>query len=83
MDRLYPGYGLALKDELRRHVYSVLINIGIAAIIILALQLVGVIWGLWLVLYFGGLLLLAPIARYITKWGLKNGGLMLSNGDGA
>ena len=74
---LYPGHELTVVDALRRHGYAVVISVGIVIIVILAMQLVGLVSYVWLTLFFGGLLLLNPFTRYLTRWGLRNRGLLL------
>jgi Undecaprenyl-phosphate galactose phosphotransferase WbaP len=72
---LYPGYGLDQVEELRRQTFALVATLTIITVFAFASQL-----GLQLsrILLFGwalGLLLVAPLVRYVVKWAMKRTGL--------
>lgn len=72
---LYPGYGLNAPEELRRQTYAVFATSGVTALFAAALYVEHQLSRMLLALAFFGLLLLAPLARYIVKQGMKKIGL--------
>src|SRR5918994_4762163 len=72
---LYPGYGLSQTEELRRQTYAVVATLAITAIFALAFQVGDLFSRLLLGLGFLGLLFLAPLLRYLVKWGMIRVGL--------
>lgn len=72
---LYPGYGLAQTEELRRQTSAVLATLAITAIFALTLQVGDLISRLLLILGFLGLALTAPLVRYLVKSAMKRSGL--------
>ncbi len=71
---LYPGYGLDSVERLRRHFYSVFATLAVMAIIGLEVGR-GTILSPELGLMFLGLLVTAPLVRYITMKQLRAFGL--------
>jgi lipopolysaccharide/colanic/teichoic acid biosynthesis glycosyltransferase len=84
---LSPGYGLDSVEWLRRHTYSVFAALAMVAIFDTAVQMGDKLSRLLLGLVFLGLLILAPLARYLTQWELKRIGwwgkpvVVLSSGE--
>jgi hypothetical protein len=72
---LYPGYGLDAVEEVRRHTYAALAVLAMLAIFAVGFSISGGLSRLLLVLFFSGLLILVPFTRYLTKIGLKKGGM--------
>jgi len=72
---LYPGYGLGAVEELRRQTYAVLAAMAMTAIFALAVQVGYLLSRMVLALGFLGLLLAAPLARYLFKRWLRGVGL--------
>lgn len=72
---LYPGYGMDQVEELRRQTYAVSATLAITAVFALAAQVGDSLSRLLLVMNFLGLLLLAPLARYLVKRALQGSGL--------
>ncbi len=72
---LYPGYGLGQVEELRRHAYAVFATLATVAVFATVFQVGGLLSRLQLVLGFLGLLLLAPLARYLAVQGTRKAGL--------
>ena len=72
---LYPGYGLDAVQELRRHTYAALTVLATLAIVAVSFRVSGELSRLLLILFFSGLLILVPFARYLTKVILKKAGL--------
>ena len=72
---LYPGYGLDWAEELRRHTYSVFATGAITAGFAVAFQFGYLLSRLLLILGFLGLLLLAPLAQYLVKRGMRKIGV--------
>jgi Undecaprenyl-phosphate galactose phosphotransferase WbaP len=68
---LYPGYGLNSVEQLRRHTYATLAALGVLAFFALGFQVGEQLSRLLLILSFLGLLLLAPLVRYLAKLGMK------------
>ena len=71
---LYPGYGLGAVEEVRRHTYAALAALAVLAVFAVALQVGGMLSRLVLVLFFSGLLVVAPFTRYLTKRVLRRAG---------
>jgi Undecaprenyl-phosphate galactose phosphotransferase WbaP len=72
---LYPGYGLDQVEELRRQTFAMVATLTIIAVFAFASQLA---IELSRILLFGwalGLLLVAPLVRYVVKWMMKGTGL--------
>jgi len=67
---LYPGYGLNQAEELRRQTYATLTTLAITSTFAVALQVGDRMSRLMLGLSFLGLLLFAPLARQLVKWGM-------------
>jgi len=67
---LYPGYGLDPVEELRRQTYAVFVTLAITAIFGTALHVGGLLSRLLLLVSFLGLLILAPVVRYLVKYGM-------------
>jgi Undecaprenyl-phosphate galactose phosphotransferase WbaP len=72
---LYPGYGLDSVEQVRRHTYAVIATMAVLAIFALGFQWGDMLSRPRLVLFFLGLLLLAPLTQYFVKRGLKEVGL--------
>jgi Undecaprenyl-phosphate galactose phosphotransferase WbaP len=72
---LYSVYGIDSVEELRRHTYTVFATLAILAIFALGLKVGHDLSRLLLGLFFLGLLLAAPFARYFVKLGLRKVGL--------
>ena len=72
---LYPGYGLDAVEEVRRHTYAALAVLAMLAIFAVGSSISGGLSRLLLVLFFSALLILVPFTRYLTKIGLKKGGM--------
>ena len=72
---LYPGYGLAHAEQLRRQTYAVLITLAITAVFALAFQVGDLLSRLLLGLGLLGLLFFAPLMRYLVKRGLRKAAL--------
>ncbi len=72
---LYPGYGLAPAEVLRRHVYSVLSTLAVTAIFALGLSIGPLLSRRLIGLGFLALLFLSPLVRYIAKRVMANMGL--------
>lgn len=72
---LYPGYGLDMVEELRRHTYSVFAAVALTTIFAFAFQFGHLLSRLLLLAGFAGLLLTAPLARYFAAQGLRKLGL--------
>jgi Undecaprenyl-phosphate galactose phosphotransferase WbaP len=68
---MYPGYGLAHAEQLRRQTYAVLVTLAITAVFALAFQVGNLLSRLLLGLGLLGLLFFAPIMRYLVKRGLR------------
>ncbi|HZC01617.1 MAG TPA: undecaprenyl-phosphate galactose phosphotransferase WbaP, partial [Gammaproteobacteria bacterium] len=75
LSRLYSVYGIDSVEELRRHTYTVFATLAILAIFALGLKVGQDLSRLLLGLFFLGLLLAAPFARYFVKLGLRKVGL--------
>src|SRR3712207_5207704 len=67
---LYPGYALDTAETLRRQTYSVGTTLAITAVFALAFQVGDALSRLILGLGFLILLVVAPLARYLVKWGM-------------
>ena len=72
---LYPGYGLDAVEEVRRHTYAALAALAALAIFVVGFRVSGTVSRSLLVLFFSGLLILAPFTRYLTKLALKKIGM--------
>jgi Undecaprenyl-phosphate galactose phosphotransferase WbaP len=72
---LYPGYGLDAVEEVRRHTYAAFAALAILAIFVVGFRFSGSISRLLLLLFFSGLLILAPFVRYLAKTILKKVGM--------
>jgi Undecaprenyl-phosphate galactose phosphotransferase WbaP len=72
---LYPGYGLAPAEALRRQSYSVLSTLAITAIFALGFHAGPELSRPLIGLSFLGLLLLTPLVRHSVKWGMAAIGL--------
>jgi len=72
---LYPGYGLSAVEHLRRHTYATFAALAMLAIFALAFQVGQMMSRLLVTLVFAGLLILAPFAQHLAKWGLKRVGI--------
>jgi Undecaprenyl-phosphate galactose phosphotransferase WbaP len=72
---LYPGYGMDQVEELRRQTYAVGAALAVTSIFAFAFQVGGLISRLLMVWGFLGLLLLAPLVRYLVKRQLAQAGL--------
>jgi Undecaprenyl-phosphate galactose phosphotransferase WbaP len=72
---LYPGYGLDAVEELRRQTYAAIAVLAMLAILAVGFHLGNLLSRLLLVLFFLGLLGLAPFTRYLTKRVLKKAGI--------
>ena len=72
---LYPGYGLDAVEELRRHTYAAFAALALLAIFAVGFRFSGSLSRLLLLLFFSGLLILAPFVRYLTKTILKKAGI--------
>ena len=72
---LYPGYGLDAVQEVRRHTYAALAVLATLAILAVSFRVSGTLSRLLLVLFFSGLLIGVPFARYLTKVVLKKVGV--------
>lgn len=72
---LYPGYGLNQVEELRRQTLALAVTMATVSVFAVAFRVGGSLSRLLLVAGFMGLLLLAPLARYSIKQGLRKGGL--------
>ena len=68
---MYPGHGLDCEEELRRHTYAILASMAMLSVFALGFHVAGRLSRLLLFLFFLGLLLLAPFARYFVGLGLK------------
>jgi hypothetical protein len=72
---LYPGYGLGLVEELRRHTNAVIATVALLAVFVVASSQVGELISRWLlVTLFVGLLVLTPLARYLVRRRLQRFG---------
>jgi Undecaprenyl-phosphate galactose phosphotransferase WbaP len=71
---LYPGYGLDSVEQLRRHMYAVFATMAMLAIFAVGFQAGDVLSRLLLVVFFLGLLFLAPLTHFVKR-GLKEVGL--------
>ena len=72
---LYPGYGISSPEELRRQSHAAIGTLAIIATVALAFQIGELLSRLLVGLSFLGLLLLAPLGRYLVKLGLHKIGL--------
>ena len=72
---LYPGYGLDAVQEVKRHTYAALAVLATLAVLAVSFRVSGTLSRLLLVLFFAGLLIAVPFARYATKVILKKVGL--------
>jgi Undecaprenyl-phosphate galactose phosphotransferase WbaP len=72
---LYPGCGLDSVEQLRRHTYTVIAAMAMLAIFAVGFQVGDRLSRLLIVLFFLGLLFLAPVTQYLVKRGLKEVGL--------
>jgi Undecaprenyl-phosphate galactose phosphotransferase WbaP len=72
---LYPGYGVDLAERLRRHTYSVFATFAVLAVFAVGVQIGDLLSRLLLLLAALGLLVLAPVAQYLTKYAMKMNGL--------
>lgn len=72
---LYPGYGLDPVEELRRQTYAVFVTLAMTAVFGIALHMEDLLSRLLLLISFLGLLILAPIVRYIVKYEMYRVGL--------
>ncbi len=72
---LYPGYGLAPAEELRRHVYSVLSAMATTAIFAFGLSIGPLLSRRLIGLSFLALLFLSPLVRHLAKRGMVKIGL--------
>lgn len=72
---LYPGYGLGQVEELRRQTYAVAATLAIVSVFALSFHVGSLLSRLLLALGFLGLLLLAPLLRYLVKQGIRKVGL--------
>jgi Undecaprenyl-phosphate galactose phosphotransferase WbaP len=72
---LYPGYGLGPVEELRRQTFAVLAALSITLVSAFASQVGGSLSRILIFTWFLGLLLLAPILRYLVKWAMMRAGL--------
>jgi Undecaprenyl-phosphate galactose phosphotransferase WbaP len=72
---LYPGYGLAPAEALRRHVYSVLATVAIKAIFALGVSIGPLLSRRLLGLSFLALLFLSPLVRHLAIRGMAKAGL--------
>lgn len=75
MSGLYSVYGIDSVEELRRHTYTVLATLAIVAIFALGLKAGQDLSHLLLGLFFLGLLVAAPFARYFVMLGFRVVGL--------
>ena len=72
---LYPGYGLDAVEEVRRHTYAAFAVLAMLAIFAIGFRFSGSLSRLLLLLFFAGLVILAPFTRYLTKTILKKVGM--------
>lgn len=72
---LYPGYGLDQVEELRRQTHATAATAATAALFAIAFQVGDLLSRLLLASGFLGLLLLAPLVRYLVKSGMNKVGL--------
>ena len=72
---LYPGYGLGPVEELRRQTYAVTATLAVTTVVAFAFQIGDSLSRLLVGLNFLGLLLLAPLVRYLAKWLMMKVGL--------
>lgn len=72
---LYPGYGLDPVHQLRRHTNAVLATGGTMAVFATVFQFGETLSRLLLALGLFGLLLVTPVTRHVTRFGLNKLGL--------
>jgi Undecaprenyl-phosphate galactose phosphotransferase WbaP len=72
---LYPGYGIDEAQELRCQTYAVVTTLAITTVFAFAFKVSGSLSRLLLLVGFLGLLLLAPLVRYLVKAAMKKAGL--------
>jgi Undecaprenyl-phosphate galactose phosphotransferase WbaP len=72
---LYPGYGLDQVEELRRQTFALGATLTIIVVFAFALQAGDALSRILLFGWALGLLLLAPLVRYVVKWVMKRTGL--------
>ena len=72
---LYPGYGLDQVEELRRHTFALLATLTIILVFAFASHVGGALSRILLFGWALGLLMAAPMVRYLVKWSLRNVGL--------
>ncbi len=72
---LYPGYGLDAVEEVRRHTYAAFAALAMLTIFAVGFRFSGSLSRLLLLLFFSGLLILAPFVRYLAKTILKKVGI--------
>jgi Undecaprenyl-phosphate galactose phosphotransferase WbaP len=64
---LYPGYGLGQVEELRRQTFALFATVAIITVLAFASQVGGLLSRMLLFGWCLGLLVLAPLARYLVK----------------
>ena len=72
---LYPGYGLAPAEELRRQSYATLATLAVTTLLAFAFQVGDLLSRLLIGIVFVECLLAAPLVRHYVKWGLGKVGL--------
>ena len=72
---LYPGYGLSRVEELRRQTYALFATTAIITTLAFASQVADLLSRVLLLAWCLGLLVLAPVTRYLAKRALMTAGL--------